>query len=251
MRKVYLSVVIPAYNEEENLRKGVLDKVWGYLKGVDYSYEVIIVDDGSQDKTVSLVENFIKDKEEWRLVKGKHGGKALAVMSGLLEAKGEIALFTDMDQATPIKEVEKFFPKFKEGFDLVIGKRQGRKGAPALRKLAAWGFATLRNLVLGLPFLDTQCGFKAFNRRSREGIFPSLLRIWQKMRAKGAAVHAGFDIEALFLAQKRGFRIAEVPVNWHYVGSERVQLARDSLDAIKDLIRIRANEIMGKYDKQG
>lgn len=247
MVKTHLSIIIPAYNEEENLKKGVLNHVVGYLDRVEYPYEVIIVDDGSMDETKVLIRNFIKGKKNWRLIENQHGGKALAVMTGLLAAKGEIALFTDMDQATPIVEVEKLLLKFKEGLDIVIGSRQGREGAPPLRKLAAWAFSFLRNLILDLPFSDTQCGFKAFNKRSREKIFTILIKRWQKMKAIGAAVHAGFDVETLFLARKLGFKIAEVDVDWHYVGTERVQLIKDSLDAIKDMLRIRWNDWMGKY----
>lgn len=249
MTKPYLSIVIPAYNEEKNLKRGVLNKVWEYLRDIDYSYEVIIVDDGSIDETKVLIRNFIKGKKNWRLIENKHGGKALAVMTGLLAAKGKRALFTDMDQATPIREVEKFFPYFKpdSGWDIVIGSRQGREGAPVLRRLAAWVFSTLRNLTLGLPFSDTQCGFKAFNERSRKMIFPKMKKRWDKMRASGAAVHAGFDVETLFLARKMGLKIADVSVNWHYVGTERVQLIKDSLDAIRDMLRIRWNDLMRKY----
>ena len=218
-----------------------------YLTTVGFSYEVLVVDDGSTDGTRMLVKNFVKGKEKWRLIENEHGGKALTVMTGVLAARGDIALFTDMDQATPLPEVEKFFPKFTEGYDIVIGSRAGRKGAPILRKLAAWGFAFLRNIILGLLFLDTQCGFKAFNKKSRVAIFPSMMKSWEKMRASGAAVHAGFDVETLFLAKKMGFKIAEVPVAWQYVGTERVQLIKDSIDAIRDMLRIRWNDLTKGY----
>ncbi len=256
MTKIYLSIIIPAYNEEQNLKKEVLSEVVNYLKNTKYSYEVILVDDGSIDRTRELVRKFIKGlkfsreagpRSAWQLIENPHGGKALAVMTGLLAANGEIALFTDMDQATPLSEVEKFLPKFKVGYDIVIGSRAGRKGAPLIRKLVALGFAIVRNIILGLPFKDTQCGFKAFNRRSRETLFPKMKDRWERMKTVGAAVHAGFDVETLFIARKKGFKIASVPVEWHHVGTERVQLIKDSLDAIKDMIRIRWNDLMGKY----
>ncbi|MBI4058858.1 glycosyltransferase [Candidatus Microgenomates bacterium] len=247
MKNLYLSIIIPAYNEEKNLKKGVLDEVNDYLKGVNYLFEVLIVDDGSTDKTKELIKGWMRGKRGYQLIENPHGGKALTVISGLLAAKGEIALFTDMDQATPLHQLEKLLAKFQEGYDIVIGSRHGRQGAPILRRLAAWGFAQLRNIILGLPFLDTQCGFKAFNIKSRQAIFPKLQQSWQKMRATGAAVHAGFDIETLFLAKKAGFKIAEVQVIWHYVGTERVQLIKDSLDAIRDMVRIRWNDLTGKY----
>ncbi len=254
MAKIYLSIIIPAYNEEQNLKNEVLSEVVNYLKNVDYSYEVLVVDDGSTDNTRELVKMWIHGKKNWGLIENKHGGKALAVMTGLLAAKGEIALFTDMDQATPLSEVEKFFPYFegglpadRRGYDIVIGSRHGRAGAPLIRKLVALGFAILRNIILGLPFKDTQCGFKAFNRRSRETLFPKMKERWERMKTVGAAVHAGFDVETLFIARKKGFKIASVPVEWHHVGTERVQLVKDSLDATRDMLRIRWNDLKGKY----
>lgn len=243
-----LSIVIPAFNEEKNIRSGVLEEVNAYLKSMDFEYEVIIVDDGSTDETVEVAKKEIENKKNFRLIENPHGGKAVTVMSGMLKAEGEIALFTDMDQATPIQELEKLLPKFEEGFEVVIGSRQGRKGAPLIRKLMAFGFATFRNIILGLPFSDTQCGFKAFNKKSRDETFSKMLKEWQKPNNKGlAAVNAGFDVESLFIAKKKDFKIAEVPVNWHHVGSARVQFIRDSIEAIKDVIRIRINDIQGKY----
>lgn len=243
-----LSVIIPTYNEEKNLKNGALDEVYEYLKRQKYGYEVLIVDDGSKDKTITLVEEFVKDKANFRLQKNVHGGKAITVMSGLIASKGEIAVFTDMDQATPLNQIEKFFPKFEDGFNIVIGSRHGRKGAPFVRKVSAWGFSLLRNIILGLPFSDTQCGFKAFDRKAIELVFPSLLEKWENMKASGAAVNAGFDIETLFVAKKKNLKIAEIPVEWHYVGTERVQLVKDAFEALKDMIRIRLNDLSGKYN---
>ncbi len=242
-----LSIVIPAYYEEENLKKGSLQEVWDYLKKQKFESEIIIVDDGSTDQTTSIVEEQIKDKKNFRLIKNPHGGKAVTVMSGLIKSSGSIALFTDMDQATPIMEVEKLFPKFEEGFDVVIGSRRGRSGAPLIRKLAAWFFATFRNLILGLPFKDTQCGFKAFDKQAIDTIFPELLKSWQKHKTKGSAVNAGFDVEMLFIAKKRALKICEVEVSWHHVGTERVQIIPDAIEALRDMIRIRINDFKGKY----
>lgn len=244
---IKLSIIIPAYNEAKNIKNGVLNLVSEYLKGVDYTYEVIVVDDGSLDKTAEEVEQYIKEKKNWRFIKAKHGGKALTVMRGLMEAKGEIAVFTDMDQATPLNQIEKFMPKFYENYDIVIGSRIGRKGAPFIRKLAAWTFSFLRGVILGLPFADTQCGFKAFNKKSIEKIVPKVKDEWGVVHFKGGAVNAGFDVELLYLAQKYGFKIAEVPVEWNYVDTERVQVVKDALAAIYDMLRIRWNDLTGKY----
>ena len=243
-----LSVVIPAYKEIENLRSGVLDEVDEYLKQQPYDYEVLIVDDGSPDDTAMVAEQMIKGKKGFRVIKNPHGGKALTVISGMQMTQGEISVFTDMDQATPINQIEKFMPLFDEGNDVVIGSRSGRKGAPLIRKLAAFGFSVLRGVILGLPFKDTQCGFKSFNQHSIKTVFPELEKIWKKRASKGAAVNAGFDVEMLFLLKRKGFKIAEVPVNWRHVGTERVQIVKDSIEAIKDMLRIRLNSLQGKYN---
>lgn len=243
-----LSVIIPAFNESENLKKGVLSQVDNFLSKQNYSFEVLVVDDGSTDGTINLIEKFIAQTKNFRLIKNLHGGKAIAVMTGLIESKGEIGLFSDMDQATPIGEVEKLLPYFDQGFDIVIGSRQGRKGAPVIRKLMAFGFSILRTIILGLPFKDTQCGFKAFSRKSIQVIFPTLKKRWKKhLQDKGAAVNAAFDVETLFLARKMGFKIKEVPVAWSHVGTERVQVVKDSLDAIIDILKIRGNDLLDRY----
>lgn len=243
-----LSVIIPAYNEAANLKKNVLEELKNYLDKNIKDYETIIVDDGSSDDTIKLVEAFSKKNSKFKLIKNNHGGKAIAVMTGLLNSKGDIGLFTDMDQATPISEIEKLMSYFSD-YDIVIGSRSGRKGAPLIRKLMAFGFSLVRTLVLGLPFKDTQCGFKAFSRKSIDSIFPYLLKRWHKhLQKKGAAVNAAFDVETLFLAKKRGFKIKEVTVQWHHVGTERVQVVRDSIEAVIDILKIRANDILGKYN---
>lgn len=242
-----LSVVVPAYNEENNLKRGVLGTVRDFLENKGLDYEVIVVDDGSSDQSVELIKKYTANKKNFRLIQNPHGGKANTVMTGMLEAMGDVILFTDMDQATPIDQLEKFIPKFEEGFDIVIGSRQGRKGAPFIRKLSAWGFSVLRGLILGLPFKDTQCGFKAFSKESADKIMPKIKNEWGVVHFKGGAVNAGFDVELLYLAKKYGFKIAEVPVEWKYVDTERVQVVKDAMAAIYDMFRIRWNDLMGKY----
>lgn len=249
-----LSVVIPSYNEEANLKKGVLDNVLDYLERSKIDYELIIVDDGSSDRSSEIISKYLEKNRNIIFIQNLHGGKANAVMTGMLKAEGEIVLFTDMDQATPINQIEKFMPKFSakgepsSGWDIVIGLRHGRKGAPFVRKLAAWGFSLLRGIILGLPFSDTQCGFKAFNRKSIEKIIPKIKHEWGVLHTAGGAVNAGFDVELLYLAKKYGFKIAEVPVDWKYVDTERVQVLKDALAAIYDMLRIRINDFLKRYN---
>lgn len=242
-----LSVVIPAYNEEINLKKGVLDQVEAYLRNSKLDYEVLIIDDGSTDHTREIVKKFINKHKKFKLIENSHGGKAIAVITGMEKSSGEVVLFTDMDQATPIDQLDKFIPKIEDGYDIVIGSRTGRAGAPIIRKLAAWVFSILRGIILGLPFKDTQCGFKVFSKASINSIIPKIRSEWGVIHFKGGAVNAGFDVEMLYLAKKYGFKAIEVPVVWNYVGTERVQVVKDSLAAIYDMIRIRVNDLKGKY----
>lgn len=243
-----LSVVIPVYNEgRRTLREGVLEGVANYLKKQNYHYEVVVVDDGSTDNSVKVIKEQIRDKKNFSLIQNSHKGKAFTVMTGLLQSKGEVAVFTDLDQSTPLKELEKFLPKFEQGFDIVIGTRSGRVGSPIIRKIASWTFSLLRNLILGLPISDTQCGFKAFNRRSISLIFPTLLERRKDGFVQGRAVNAGFDVEALFIAKEKNLKIAEVAVEWHHVGTEKERLIRDAIEAIKDMFRIKINSLMGEY----
>ena len=247
--KVFISVVIPAYNEEENIKRGATHKVFSYLRDQDYLWEVIFVDDGSADKTVRLLSNFVKKDSRMKLIQNPHQGKAATVTTGIMAAKGDIVLFSDMDGATPISEVEKFLPWFDKGYEVVIGSRSGRKGAPIVRKLMAWGFILLRTIFLRLPFRDTQTGFKAFSRRATMSIFKKLRIFGKGGVIKGAAVKAGFDLEVLYVARKLRFKIKEVSVVWGYQGTMRVNPVKDSLDGLKDLLRIRWNAIKGEYSK--
>lgn len=242
-----LSLVIPAYNEEASIKSGSLQKVWDYMKKQTYSWEVLIVDDGSTDKTVELAKRSIRDKKGFRVLEEPHRGKGGTVIAGSMAAKGEVVLFSDMDQSTPITHIADFLPKFEGGADVVIGKRTGRKGAPMIRKLMAFGFAMIRTIVLRLPFSDTQCGFKAFRREAAREVFGKMKSFLEKTNVKGASVQAGFDIELLYVARKMGYKIVEVPVSWDYGERRQVSAVKDSLDALRDILRIRMNALSGKY----
>lgn len=245
-----MSVVIPCYNEEKNLGRGVLSQVESFLKTKNFSWEVIVVDDGSQDKSREIIKKFTQKNPQFALIENPHQGKAATVITGILASKGKYVLFTDLDQATPISEVDKILPLFKKGFDVVIGSREEeRAGAPIFRLLMARGFTILRGLVLGLEGIsDTQCGFKAFKRQVAQDLFKRLKIYGKSKKIKGAMVTAGFDIETLLLARKRGYKIKEVPVQWLYQETRRVSPLRDSLDGLLNLIRIKINDLKGFYD---
>ena len=207
-----LSVIIPCYNEESNLKRGVLNQVDKYLSSQEFLSEVIISDDGSTDKSKELVRKFIKKNKGFRLLENDHGGKAFAVEKGIKKARGELVLFTDMDQSTPISEMKKFLPYLEKNFDIVIGSRGIlRKKAPFYRQIAAFVFRFIRKLIVLKEINDTQCGFKMFKTRVARDLFKRLLVFKEKRKVKGWRVSA-FDVELLFLAEKMGYKIKEVPV---------------------------------------
>lgn len=251
MKAVYLSVVIPCYDEMANLQKGVLDKVKSFLDSQQYSYEVIIVDDGSKDGSVAFIEDFIKKHKHFSLLKNAHTGKAGAVTAGMLASVGERVLFTDMDQATPIEEVARLLPFLKDPVAIVIGSRADRrKGAPLIRLFISKANIVLRKLIVGIPDIsDTQCGFKLFSQEASQKLFTKINTIHNGFKAiESSSVSSGFDVELLYLAEKMGYRIKEVPVQWLYVETRRVNPIKDSVDGVLDLVRIRKNIMQRFYD---
>lgn len=248
--KLYLSVVIPCYNEEKNLEREVLSEVEKYLAKQDYQSEVIISDDGSTDKSRGLIKEFIKKHKNFRLLENEHMGKAFTVKRGTEEAGGEVVLFTDMDQSTPISEVNKLLPYFKKDFDIVIGSRGTvRKNAPLYRQIAAFVFRFLRKLVILKDIDDTQCGFKMFKTKVAKDLFKRLQVFKEKRKVKGWRVSA-FDVELLFLAGKLGCKIKEVPVFWEdkdvALGKKR-NFLKESWQMLQEIIRVRLNEFFGRY----
>lgn len=247
---IFLSVVIPCFNEENNLKNHCLDSVINYFKKADFSYEIIVVNDASTDKSREILETYEK-RCEIRLINKKHSFKAGTVIRGVCEAKGKYVLMTDMDQATPITQLDKFLAFLKKDNDIIIGSRKDeRKGAPLSRKIMAKGFIFLRNLILGLNEIkDTQCGFKVFKREVALNIIKKLkLFADSKIVSKTSKVTAGFDVEILFLAKKKGYKIVEIPVVWNYVETRRVNPLRDSIDGLLDMLKIRIFSILKKYD---
>ncbi|EKD94559.1 MAG: glycosyl transferase family protein [uncultured bacterium] len=245
----YLSVVIPAYNEEINIKRGVLDSVNEYLVGQNFTWEVLILDDGSKDKTIELAQGFSKKHKGFSVFSEPHRGKGGTVIAGMQKAKGKYVLFTDMDQSTPMDQFDKFLPKTEEGFDVVIGSRSGRPGQSIIRKTMAYGFVFLRTIILRLPYKDTQCGFKLFSRKSAKEIF-SRMEVFGKQNKgnAGGSVTAGFDLETLYIARKLELKVAEVSVEWYEYGERKeVNPIKDSWEGFRDLMKVRLNAIQGKY----
>ena len=252
----YLSIVIPCYNEEKNLERGVLQEVHEYLVTQDYAWEVIVANDESTDRSRPLIERFIEDRPRFSLVDIPHGGKPAAVWAGIREARGKIVLFTDMDQSTPLEEVEKLLPWYDHGCDVVIGSRgTQREGFSIVRRLGSAVFRTLRRLFLLRDISDTQCGFKSCKRKAAVRVFPQLQFFKQKDRPTGWKVSA-YDVELLHLFEKAGYRLKEVEVAWlnrdeSITKDETGALARylrESVEMTREVLRVRVNELKGLYD---
>lgn len=246
-----ISLIVPCYNEQANIQKGVLDKIGNYTKNNETFTEVIIVDDGSSDDSKNLIKNkYLKLFPKFKLVENPHQGKAYAVITGIKSAKSEYVIFSDIDLATPIEESEKLIKEAKNNNEIVIGSRSlSREGAPFLRKVMAVGFIYIRNILIGLKGIrDTQCGFKLFQKKAAIDTINKLKVFHDKREAKGSSVLAGFDLEFLFLAQKLGYRIREVSVIWRHVETKNVNFVKDSLETLKDIMMIKYYYLTGRYE---
>lgn len=252
--KKKLSVVISNYNEKGNLHRGVLEQMYSYLKTASYTWEVIINDDGSTDGGDKIIADFVKNNSGFKLIKSNHGGKAAGIWNAIQKAEGEIVLFTDMDQSTPLKEVEKLLPWFDDNYQVVFGSRgKMRKNFPFTRQITSWGFRVFRGLFLLHDVVDTQCGFKALKTDVAKKIFPVLQIIKSpKSVSKGWTVSA-FDVELLFLAEKNGYNLKEVDVNWRDEDTSTGKgknFINESLDMLKQIARVKINDLQGKYDQK-
>ncbi len=255
--KPYLSVIIPCYNEEKNLERGALDEVYQYLAARDYSWEVIIINDESTDNSRNLIERFTKGKQGFSLFDIPHGGKPAAVWTGIQKARGEVVLFTDMDQSTPIGELSELLPWYEAGFDVVIGSRGiTREGFSIIRRIGSVIFRTMRRSFLLRDISDTQCGFKSCRREAALRVFPHLQFFKQKDRPAGWKVSA-YDVELLYLFEKAGYPIKEVEVRWQNrdesdTKDQTGELARyfkESIEMAKEIVRVELNQLGGLYEK--
>jgi len=253
INQVYLSVIIPCYNEEENLRSGVLEEVVDFLSRQKYQSEIIVSDDASTDSSLKIAEKFAKDYSGMRVLENKHGGKPWAVWKGIEAAKGKIVLFTDMDQSTPIGELKKVLPWFEKGFDVVIGSRgKVRKDAPLIRQLMALVFLTVRRIFILPNIVDTQCGFKVLRKEIAMKIFPKL----EFFRQLGEEVRgwrvSAFDVELLFIAEKWGHRVKEIEVMWKdrdLARGKKKKFIKESREMVREIVRVKLNAARGEYER--
>ncbi len=235
---IFLSVIIPAYNEQERIADS-LYIIKDYLSAQNYRSEIIVVDDGSSDLTMEIVKFIdiygreIKEQDEGTLLENiKNVGKGFSVARGMIKARGKVVLFSDADLSTPIEEVEKLLPYIDQGYSVVIGSRGLADSVvekkPFLRQIISNTLNIIVKLFAVSGIQDTQCGFKLYTRDAAQ-------RIALLQRVYGFA----FDIEHLYIARKLGLKIKEVPVKWDHKEGSKVDLVKESIRMILDMIKIR------------
>ncbi len=239
MTKPFLSLILPAHNEEHRLPK-TLSQAYDFFQKQSYSVEIVVVENGSQDRTLELAQSFTQQIPYLHVIHEDRRGKGLAVKRGILEAKGEYRFIADVDFSMPIEEINRFIPPQLPELDVAIASREApgavRYNEPPYRHLTGRIFNTLVRLV-ALPGLqDTQCGFKCFRAAVAEDIFPyQTISGWT------------FDVEVLYIARLRGYRIVEIPIPWYFDANSKVRVMKDSFQMALDLLAIRRNHLRGFY----
>jgi glycosyltransferase involved in cell wall biosynthesis len=240
--KPFLSIVIPAHNEEVRLPV-TLQQVKDFAARQDYPLEVILVENGSRDRTLQIAQDFTRDFPQLRVLRSELSGKGRAVRMGMLEARGEYRFMCDADFSMPVEEINCFLPPVLSGYDVAIASREAhgavRYDEPAYRHLVGRVYNTMIHL-LALPGLnDTQCGFKCFRGQVAEELFPlQTLTGWS------------FDVEVLYIARRLNYQIVEVPIPWYFNAESKVRVWRDSISMGTDLLKIRLNARRGIYGVQ-
>jgi len=235
---VFISIVIPVYNEEKRIHL-FLPRVIEFLRKKDFSYEMVIVDDGSSDRTVALVEEMLAQNlpGTYTIIRlSKNAGKGAAIRKGMLEAKGEHIFFLDADGSTSIEEIGRFIPHFADEIDIYIAQRTLKQKAPFKRKFFGYGYILLANFLLRLGVSDITCGFKCYRKRCVQAIFSrQRLNNWS------------FDAENIFVARKYGYRIKEITVAWEHTPGSKVRVLKNVIVCGLDLLRIKVNDLKGLY----
>ena len=238
----YLSIVFPAYNEADKIEKN-LTTIISFFDKKDFPYEVVVVEDGSKDKTLTILQTMAQKFPQLRvLANSKNMGKGASVKKGILATRGKFILFSDADLATPIAEFDEFLPYLEKGFDIVIGSRWlPSSNVECKQKFTRRFFGNCFYFLIHhfvLPGItDTNCGFKAYRRKAAREIF-------QKQKLS----RWGFDTELLFIARKKGFKIKEVPVSWFAVETSTVKIKRAIFETLIELFKIKLNSWRGVYD---
>jgi len=238
----YLSIIIPAYNEEHRLPT-TLEQVFAFIKAQSYPAEVLIVENGSQDQTFRIAQKFSAQHHQFHALHERGRGKGLAVRRGMLEAQGDYLFMCDADLSMPLDEINRFLPPAIERVDLVIGSREApgsvRYNEPQYRHLGG-RLINLMIRMLALPGLhDTQCGFKCFRRAVAEDLFKyQTLTGWS------------FDIELLYIARLRGYQIIEIPIPWYFNPESKLNVVQDALQMGLDIFTIKRNARQGFYDEE-
>jgi dolichyl-phosphate beta-glucosyltransferase len=235
---IFISIVIPVYNEAKRIEKFLSDVI-AYLQEKTFTYEILIVDDGSSDDTIRVTESFLAHKLKgcYRFLKlPVNQGKGEAVKKGMLEAKGEYIFFIDADGSTSITEIDTFIPQFSPDYDVYIAIRTIKHEAPLKRKLFGYGYIYLTNSLLKMRTSDFTCGFKCYRRGVAQQVF-----------ALQTLTNWSFDAENLYVAKKYGYRIKEIPVYWKHYGGSKVKVLKNVIVCGFDLLHIRYNDILGKY----
>ena len=241
---VQYSIIIPAYNESARIGRA-LEDVLRCVEKNGWNAEVLVVNDGSADDTAAIVQSFAQNYPIIRLIEnGANRGKGYSVRHGMLQATGNIVMFTDADLSAPMDEAERLFAAIRAGADVAIGSRwldRGRQTIhqPLYRQFFGRCFNAVTRMVMRLPFADTQCGFKAFTRAAAQTVF-QLQRIerW------------GFDPEILFIALKRGYTVREVSVTWGHDERSRISYLKDGIKMLEELLYIRWNALVGAYNRK-
>lgn len=246
-----VTVLIPNYNEIENVKRGVLATIANFLKKQPYQSEVLISDDGSTDSSILVIKEFIAKHKNFRLLYNRHAGKPYALRAGIAEARGQYVLLTDMDQSTPIGELTKLIPWTAKGYQVVIGSRGAkRQDTTPIRQLASIIFLIVRRMILLREIKDTQCGFKLIEANLARQIFARMRLFGRVNNAVGWKVTA-YDVELLHVAKKLGAKIKEVSVIWKNedasLGKSR-NFIKESLEMLFEIMRVRANDVLGKYE---
>jgi dolichyl-phosphate beta-glucosyltransferase len=236
----FLSIIIPAYNEEGRLPH-TLEQVLGFLQKQAYSFEILVIENGSSDRTFETAQEFASRHPSLRVFREEQRGKGNAIRRGMLTARGEWRFICDADLSMPIEELSKFLPPALGDFKIAIGSREApgaiRYNEPYYRHLGGRAI----NLVIRLFILpgmnDTQCGFKCFRADTAEALFrQQTLPGWS------------FDIEILYLARRKKIPIYEIPIRWYFYPDSKVNAVRDALRMVGDIFRIHFNTLRGKYD---